>query len=595
MAHICYVYIYQYGNLSNLELAIDPRYKYEFNADKKELSIESQNVLPENFWGPGIYSLTGIFGNNGAGKSTSIRFILEAIIDGNNTQSIEGIVVYENNGLLQIFCPNDIFINPGQGLQYKTLKKLIKIDTFYYSGHFDPDYSYSNVLTFEFSGYYNASVGYRFLADVRDYTNTTYDYLSIPISTYLASYDSQNNYRICKLLINENDKFRENIKGYKFPKYIIFRPNCGGQIHLSEETQSDELFKKNTKELEQLKKYIEVPPFKIKDGKNRTLAQFIHHCLLNRIEILDKTDVLTLLKEWYSFLDHSEEILIKFHEFVDSKGTYDLRNIEKELTKLYDCIRVNDYGDFYLDFEEDKDKEEILDLIVSAQKNNIYLTTRFFDMYYSHDTNINTRLSSGEQALLNLFSLIYDAVVTRPQKFKNIHTPRFLALDEAELGFHPEWQRNFISMLVKFVNTLPVKKDHDFQIILTSHSPILLSDIPSCSCNYLEYKGNQTTNDRKRQPETFANNVFELYRNSFFLQEGLIGCYAAEKLLELKKDIEEDKDDVVQMINLIGDERIRMYFEDLFLKFSKAKRNRKEQLIEEYQKRINQLRELDNE
>ena len=150
-------------------------------------------------------------------------------------------------------------------------------------------------------------------------------------------------------------------------------------------------------------------------------------------------------------------------------------------------------------------------------------------------------------------------------------------------------------MLVKFVNSLLVAAGHDFQVILTSHSPILLSDIPSCCCNYLEYKDDKTTNTRNRQPETFSNNVFELYRNSFFLQDGLIGCYASEKLKKLEEDIKNGQDDVVQMIKLIGDKRLRLYFEDLFMNSSKAKWKEKELLIEEYQKRINQLREHNDE
>ncbi len=590
MAHICYIYIYQYGNLSNLELAIDPHYKFEFDADKKELSIESQNVLPENFWGPSIYSLTGIFGNNGAGKSTSIRFILEAIIEGSGAESVNNIVVYENNGRLQIICPDDIKINPGQGLLYEKLNSPKKIDTFYYSGHFSPEHDRNNIFNWEPSGSYNASVGFRLQKDFTYYSNSD-NSGQIPISICLNSYIWQNNYRICKLLID--DRLPGNINGFKFPRYIFLKPNQGGQFHLKNESQADDLFNENTRELEQLEIYINEQQLNIADRKNWTLARFIHHCLLNRIDILDKTYVLTLLKEWYDFLESNEKVLSKFHDFVERKNDIDLRKIDKVLSILNDC-RINYSGVFYLDLKVEKDKETILDLIVTAQKNDLYLTTRFFDLYFSHDANVNTKFSSGEQAMLNLFSLIYDAVVTRPQKFENIRTPRFLALDEAELGFHPEWQRNFISMLVNYINTLQVEKGHDFQIILTSHSPILLSDIPSCCCNYLESKGDGTMNVRDSQPETFSNNVFELYRNSFFLQDGLIGCYAAEKLKKLEKDIKKGKDGVVQMINLIGDKRLKLYFEDLFMN-SKAKRKEKELLIKEYQKRINQLREHNDE
>ncbi len=592
VTHLCYIFINKYKNLSNIELAIDPRYKFEFDPDKKVLNIECQNILPEDFWGQGIYSLTGIFGNNGAGKSTSIRFILEAIVKGSGEQSVNGIIVCESNNCLHIYSQDeDIKVNSTVKLSFKTKVQLddIKITSFYYTGYFVPDYSY-NILSNQYGDFYNASIGCRFFLDIEKFANTTDNYLKIPISTYLVSYNSQNNYRICNFLIK--DELRENIKGLKFPRYVIFGPNRGGQDHFKFH------FNTNNQLEENIKKYIKEPVFSFTDEKDKTLARFIHHCILNGMaESHYFTNAFTLFDEWYSFLDQKKEVLPQLHEFIDKrtdKGeATGLRTIEQVLTKLNECVHINDFGGFYLD--SNKDQKEILDLIETAKKNNIYLTTRFFDLYYSHEINENTTLSSGEQAMLNLFSLIYDAVVTRPQKSSNHSAPSLLILDEAELGFHPEWQRNFISMLVNFVNSLSVVAGHDFQIILTSHSPILLSDIPTCCCNYLEYKNSKTINVKNNQPETFSNNVFELYRNSFFLKEGLIGYFAEKKMKKLEKDIKDGKNGVVQMINLIGDRRLKMYFEDLFMNSSKAKKEENELLIKEYQKRINQLRKQNNE
>lgn len=591
VTHLCYIFINKYKNLSNIELAIDPRYKFEFDPDKKVLNIECQNILPEDFWGQGIYSLTGIFGNNGAGKSTSIRFILEAIVEGSGELSVNGIIVCEINNCLHIYSQDeDIKVNSTVKLNIKTKVQLddIKITSFYYSGYFVPYFNYDNMLSNQLGTYYNASISCRFFNDIEKFANTTDDYRTIPISTYIVSYNSQNNYRICNLLID--DKLCKNIEGLKFPRYVIFGPNRGGQDHFKFHLKTNNQLKEN------IKQYIEEPVFSFTDEKDKTLAQFIHHCILNGMaESPCFTNASTLFNDWYSFLDHKKEVLPQLHEFIDKrtdKGeAIGLRIIEQVLTKLNECIRINDFGGFYLDFN--KDKKEILDLIETAQKNNIYLATRFFDLYYSHEINGNTTLSSGEQAMLNLFSLIYDAVVTQAQN--SYSAPSLLILDEAELGFHPEWQRNFISMLVDFVKSLPVVAGHDFQIILTSHSPILLSDIPTCCCNYLEYKNSKTINVKNDQPETFSNNVFELYRNSFFLQDGLIGCFAAEKLGMLEKNIKEGKDGVVQMINLIGDRRLKMYFEDLFMNSSKAKKAENELLIKEYQKRIKQLRKQNNE
>lgn len=51
-----------------------------------------------------------------------------------------------------------------------------------------------------------------------------------------------------------------------------------------------------------------------------------------------------------------------------------------------------------------------------------------------------------------------------------------ILLDEPDLQLHPEWQQKFISLLLDLLYAYFPKVK--FQIILTTHSPILLSDIP---------------------------------------------------------------------------------------------------------------------
>lgn len=71
MIHICFAYICRYKALRNVGLKIDSRYNYRFDAVNNVLSISEDENYPKRFWGPGLYSLAAIVGNNGAGKSTS--------------------------------------------------------------------------------------------------------------------------------------------------------------------------------------------------------------------------------------------------------------------------------------------------------------------------------------------------------------------------------------------------------------------------------------------------------------------------------------------------------------------------------------------
>ena len=109
------------------------------------------------------------------------------------------------------------------------------------------------------------------------------------------------------------------------------------------------------------------------------------------------------------------------------------------------------------------------------------------------------------------------------------------------------------------------------------------------ACNFLkkEKVGDyefKTKNVRKSQPQTFATNVFELYLNSFFLEDGLIGTFAVEKLQNLESKCKEGTVEESE-IKLIGDERLREYFISLILE------NNKIAAIKYYEQKIEELKE----
>ena len=110
MIHICFAYIRQYKALRNVCLKIDSRYDYLYDAETNILTISIDPRYPDGFWGRGVYSLAAIVGNNGAGKSTSLEFILNTLMDGANTKEVDGVLVYEQDGKLLVWG-KDIKVN----------------------------------------------------------------------------------------------------------------------------------------------------------------------------------------------------------------------------------------------------------------------------------------------------------------------------------------------------------------------------------------------------------------------------------------------------------------------------------------------------
>ena len=173
-----------------------------------------------------------------------------------------------------------------------------------------------------------------------------------------------------------------------------------------------------------------------------------------------------------------------------------------------------------------------------------FIVAHLFDISFSHvHGGATSQLSSGETDLLKFYSRLYDASWLQSNKFGNIKPPQTVLIDEAENSYHPEWQRQFVSRLLKFLHALYLRNkgtenETEYQVVLTTHSPILLSDIPRMCINYLE-KDSKTgmVSVSTNQPETFGTNVFDLYRNAFFLHNGMVGEFASERLTKLQKSI----------------------------------------------------------
>lgn len=148
------------------------------------------------------------------------------------------------------------------------------------------------------------------------------------------------------------------------------------------------------------------------------------------------------------------------------------------------------------------------------------------------------RMSSGQkQMLYQLSTLIYHLMnlksVPRLQvKYYHVN----IVLDEIEVCFHPEYQRQFLfRMLELLCNRLHLNKKFGIHIWLTTHSPFILSDIPNELITYME-NGHRLTEEElaaRKIRKPMAANISELLHQSFFLHDGFIGEYARKKILSV--------------------------------------------------------------
>ncbi|WP_286733046.1 MULTISPECIES: AAA family ATPase [Sphingobacterium] len=139
-------------------------------------------------------------------------------------------------------------------------------------------------------------------------------------------------------------------------------------------------------------------------------------------------------------------------------------------------------------------------------------------------------LSSGErQFIYTVSTIIYH--IKNLLSIQNTHRIRYrninIILDELEICFHPEYQRKFIDQFLDLINRLNILRNCSINILIVTHSPFILSDIPKTNILYLE-RGEQLFDQNLVNP--FAANLNDILYQSFFLSGGFMGEYAKNQI-----------------------------------------------------------------
>lgn len=201
-----------------------------------------------------------------------------------------------------------------------------------------------------------------------------------------------------------------------------------------------------------------------------------------------------------------------------------------------------------------------------------------FEIFLSDgkDDNISfNTLSSGEQQLIHsIQSVIYHINNLQSVHLSSIKRTSYknvcILYDEIELYFHPEYQQKFVKELLRALERLYIDKIEAINILFSSHSPFILSDIPSSNILKLK-KGKIEPN--KLNDQTFGANINDILANDFFLTNGFMGEFVKDKInyvidfISENSTIDDEKaESIKEIIELIGEPLIRSELRELFLK-----------------------------
>lgn len=277
-----------------------------------------------------------------------------------------------------------------------------------------------------------------------------------------------------------------------------------------------------------------------------------------------------LIFEWYlqkklSFTNKEkslEEIYLQVKDDIEGSGELYFNTAVEEIRK-FDGILENvqpkknvvpksdltyipgketlEYAKADIEFKASEWKEIIEYIDARAQLNReVYEGKRKYGSFLLRYLNIdNLVFSSGERIFQNIMSWIYflgnmDKYITKSEY--DLRDDIIVCIDEIELGMHPAWQRDLIWNLRKVTNGC--YKGKHVQFIMTTHSPLCLSNIPRDNTIYLKKTEKGTLVDNSIHKETFGANLYEIIDDAFYLGNNAMGRFAKTYIKKLILEIE---------------------------------------------------------
>ncbi|MBY7892781.1 ATP-binding protein [Vibrio fluvialis] len=486
--HICYIWVKKYKNFRNYGLNLSNDYTFNFDHTNLKLSYSDNTGLPEGFFGKNISGVTALLGVNGSGKTTALELICRCITEhyhfiGNY------ILIYkiDNNFYLSNNFKENISIN-FPFIPDDENSKLRELNTIYFSNVFDQNNLDFNdkVIDISINRKMNPRYSYK---DSLDKKRGEIEKQIIFLQSGKAKEIKLDAPRRIEYKLYKNTtelirkistpKFGRNSSDIIDPKLVEYISENLRKIFISERREYN--VREGIRYTSMLiRQQFIASIIRIKPESQKVISTIIEglNSTSNSISILEALSKETSLSLGEHCLSEMISIII-----LQMEGWLEAFNYESEQS-----IRGGRHS-FIVDINED----------------NLWHHTKLshiFEMLIEMDASWHG-ISSGQKAYLNMFSSIWNCI-----EENKINNNTLICIDEGDLYLHPQWQVEFVERLT---NCLPVISNGNVQIIFTTHSPLLVSDIPNkCVC-VLNECGDQKNSDLK----TFGANIYDIYKEVF--------------------------------------------------------------------------------
>lgn len=606
---LLYMYIESFGDLfQDISFEFSNEYKVCYDKSHKTLTLERNELYLDGFYGDVISDITAIVGKNGSGKTTILELIGRTLKD-----RLEQANVVDGNLIDKYFmiflADDDTYYFEGVGIVeienisgYDSILEGSKAlaRSFYFSKDDQVGYhinkSYDNKLRDRIiylrddvmtnsSNYltYLTSDEICFIPRISGDRYSWSDWYEVYLDMYKMGMIQSSSVHIMFKTHNKLQKTAQN--PIVSPRMKDEYPRLGGVLLITKESMNDffsrfiSVFVDYLIFLSKKESSLEILQ-KLNDFKNEyddkvDLTQKEYQMLFQKCISIFK----------YSAFETTEIRLIrKYIEIVSSffDALYEVKNqiipdvdgfqllipgleYDENIAKVF--RHYSELQDFiWYHFKHDHNNE---DWDISDIQGERYMGSSFSIVLPFEVERI--KISTGEKKILQLFSkIIYElkaSIEIQPIRAMNkmIKKNHIVLVDEIEAAMHLEWSRNLLNYILTYINGLTVDlrgksyKYSDFgihvQLIATTHSPFLLSDLNRSSIIALEAGDGKVR--KKDDIKAFAQNIQRVMNNEFFIED----CYGAFAQRKIKEII--DKCNVDSSIDVMEKRRIKWVLNEI--------------------------------
>lgn len=532
---LVYLWVENYKNIKKQGFNFSPRFTCKYDEATQELTIDENKDYVSIF--PDNINITAIVGENGSGKSNVINCIRD------------------------ILYSKQISKN---GLDFKYIMIFNFADTLKLDLNFELNSHITRADEFEIFDFYLYLASEQQLTPRLILEENTYE----KKDTYHLF--ALNTYAIGKMITN---KYISEID-FQLTTFMYLPKQIKTKLKLQH--IYNDLIEKYERESYQLPFATDLKGLSDKeedrvyrDARNQSLAK--------------KDDLENLFESIHD--DFHRFLIVLYIENFGDENYYEFENksfLLNELNESWYEITEEEFNQYFKDDTKDIDKFSQREKDIFF---NYYKDFFNFDFIDSKERMFND-LSHGEQTIFGQMLNIYYYSL---QNKKDL----IFIFDEPDLALHPEWQRKYL----KELENLLINIDKKFQILVTSHSPFILSDLPKENIIFLE-KGKQEY-PFKENEQTFGANIHTLLSHGFFMKDGLMGEFAKGKINKVISTLKKDtlsKDEIStckNIISIIGEPILQKTLEHQLnekLNSNESELERLQREQKEIQEKINKLK-----